>query len=308
MSDLASCLEEYLALRRSLGYKLRCVERLLRDFVAFSDARGADHITAALALCWAVEVEDTGSAWRASRLGAVRCFARYAQAMDPAHEVPPVGLLPVSRRRPAPYIYSEAEIGSLMRSARELRTPLRAVTLETVIGLLAVSGARVGEVLRLDRGDLRPEELCLSVRNSKAGKSRIVPLKPSTVQVLQSFAIRRDKYCPKPKSEAMFVSRAGTRIGSSNLGSAFVEVLDRARMTKRPGDKRPRLGDLRHTFAVRTLATWHNQGLEIEPLLPLLSTVMGHVSPASTYWYLSQCPELLGAAARRLESTRGGAK
>jgi integrase/recombinase XerD len=123
---------------------------------------------------------------------------------------------------------------------------------------------------------------------------------------LQIYCSRRNEYCPKPKSEAMFLSRAGTRIGSSNLGSAFGEVLERAGMTTRLGDKRPRLGDLRHTFAVRTLATWHNQGLEIEPLLPLLSTVMGHVSPASTYWYLSQCPELLGAAARRLEMTRGG--
>lgn len=306
MSSLASCLEEYLSLRRSLGYKLQRAPQVLADFVGYMEAHGAGHITVPLALDWAVQPEAASPGWRASRLGAVRCFARYAQALDPAHEVPPVWLLPAGRHRPAPYIYSEAEVVALMKASSRLPTPLRAVTLETVTGLLAVSGTRVGEVVRLDRDDIRVHELNLYLRSSKGGKSRVVPVRPSTARALEAYAVHRDELCPSLSSMAMFVSRRGTRLATSDLGMAFAEVLKRAGVPERAREKRPRLADLRHTFAVRTLTSWHEQGLDVEALLPLLSTVMGHISPASTYWYLQQCPELLGAAARRLERTRGG--
>lgn len=308
MSELSSCLTEYLALRRSLGYKLYRAGQVLTDFVAYLDAQGVSHIRIDLALAWATRSPEAGPGWRATRLGAVRCFARYAQALDPSHEVPPVWLLPGGRRRPAPYVYSEAEIAGLMRAARGLRSPLRAATLETIIGLLAVSGIRVGEAIRLDRNDVEMERRILNVRNSKAGKSREVPLQVSTIRALGVYAARCDEVYPSPGSPALFVSTAGTRLGSSNLGMAFYEVLEQAGLSRREGRSGPRLADMRHTFAVRTLTSWHRQGLDVEAMLPVLSTYMGHVSPTSTYWYFSASPELLGAAARRLEGMRGGGR
>ncbi|MHB8492709.1 MAG: tyrosine-type recombinase/integrase [Solirubrobacteraceae bacterium] len=306
MSALTTTLEDYLGLRRSLGYKLERPGELLASFVAYLDAHGATRITIEVALAWATRSADASDRWRATQLGVVRCFARYAQAVDPAHEVPPVWLLPSGRHRPAPHLYSPDEIAALMAAAGQLRSPLRAATIETVIGLLAVSGIRVGEALRLDSGDIDVEHGVLAVRDSKAGKSRTVPLQPSTINALESYSARRDELCRPPSSDAMFVSTAGTRLRSGNLRAGFAEVLSRAGLPPRTARQGPRLADLRHTFAVRTLTRWHRDGLDVEALLPLLSTYMGHVSPASTYWYLSACPELLGAAAQRRQAATGG--
>ena len=303
MSALSSCLVDYLALRRSLGYKLARPGVLLADFVAYLDAEGATHIKIDAALAWATRSSEASDRWRATRLGVVRCFARYAQALDPDHEVPPVWLLPSGRHRPTPYLYSEAEIAALMAAARELRSPLRAATLETVIGLLAVSGIRVGEALRLERGDVDVDKAPWSCASPKAGKSRVVPLSVGAISALLAYSALRDELI-QSATPAMFVSTTGTRLRSPNLGSAFHEARERAGLLTPSGRRGPRLADLRHTFAVRTLIRWHRDGLDVEARLPLLSTFMGHVSPASTYWYLSTCPELLGAAARRLETAR----
>ena len=210
MSELSACLADYLALRRSLGYKLETSGAHLANFVAELDAQGISHIRTEQAMAWATRPPDASPRWRASRLGMVRCFARYAQALDSAHEVPPTWLLPRGRRGPAPYLYSETEIATLMVAARGPRSPLRASTLSTVIGLLAVSGIRVGEALRLNRRDVDVDQRALLVLNSKAGKSRVVPLLDSTITALESFSAQRDELCPLADPISMFVSTKGS--------------------------------------------------------------------------------------------------
>jgi integrase len=188
-----------------------------------------------------------------------------------------------------------------MDAARQLRSPLRSATLETLIGLLAVTGLRVGEVMRLDRNDVDLDAALLLVRNSKGGKSRELPLHPSTVASLRTYSARRDALFPRPQCAAFFISTAGTRLLSGNLRTIFDDLASRAGLLNDQQRRRPRLGELRHSFAIATLTGWHNDGIEIGPRLPLLSSYLGHVNPASTYWYLSATPELLTAAARRLD-------
>jgi integrase len=302
MTALKAALADYLALRRSLGYKLERGSELLTDFVAYLDQQGADHVTVELAVIWATLPVNPESRWRAQRLGMVRCFARYLNALEPKNEVPPTGLLPPGTTRPAPFLYSEAEVARLMAAAQGLRTPLYAATIETVIGLLAVSGLRVGEILRLDRGDVDFEGGMLTVRNSKAGKSRVVPLHPTSTERLLAYATERDALFPKPVAPSFFISTAGTRLLSGNLNTVFGKMLERAGLPPRSGRKGPRLADLRHSFAVSTLLDWHRSAVDVQADLPLLSTFLGHANPASTYWYLSASPELLAAAAARLDT------
>lgn len=304
MSDLSVAADEYLRLRRSLGYKLERAGELLADFVAYLDHAGEGRITVELAVGWATIPANADSRWRAQRLGTVRCFARYLQAIDPRTEVPPTGLLFGGLSRPAPFVYSEADIARLMEAARTLRSPLRSLVLETLIGLLAVTGLRVAEAIRLDREDVDDDQGFLMVRNSKGGKSRAVPLHSSTVAALTRYRTRRDELLRAPGSNSLFISTTGTRLLCSNLGTAFIDLQRRAGMPVRSQHGGPRLGDLRHTFAVATVRDWYLDG-DVEPRLPLLSTFLGHVNPASTYWYLSATPELLTAAATHLDPTLG---
>lgn len=305
MTELAAALTDYLALRRSLGYKLERAGQLLADFVAYLDQTGAEHVRVEAALAWATLSANPESPWRAQRLGMVRGFARYLHALDPGHEIPPPGLILPGQGRPAPFHYSDAEVAALMAAARGVRNPLRAATLETLIGLLAVSGLRVGEAIRLDRDDVDFDQGTVTVRNSKAGRSRVVPLHSSTTAALRAYGARRDELFPKPSAPSFFISTTGTRMRPGNLRDAFGEVLSAAGLPPRVGRRGPRLGDLRHSFAVSSVVDWHRSGAEVEPNLPLLSTYLGHVSPASTYWYLSASPRLLAAAAGRLERTTG---
>lgn len=307
MSDLAAALSDYLSLRRSLGYKMERAGEVLAGFVAHLDLMGCDHVSVETAVAWATLPANPDSPWRAQRLGMVRSFARYLHALDPAHEVPPPGLVPPGPGRPVPFLFSDNEVVALMAAARRLRNPLRAATLETVVGLLAVSGLRVGEAIRLDCNDVDVEQGALRVRNSKAGRSRVVPLHPSTVEALGAYGARRDELFPKPSAPSFFISTTGTRLRSGSLRQAFGEVLPAAGLP-RIGRCGPRLGGLRHSFAVSTMVDWHRAGAEVGANLPLLSTYLGHVSPASTYWYLSASPHLLAAAADRLETTTDRAK
>jgi integrase/recombinase XerD len=302
MIELRGSLDEYLTLRRSLGYKLERSGKVLADFVDFLDGTGATHISVEAAVAWAIQAPGAESSWRAGRLGMVRGFARYLQAIDPRHQVPPTGLIPRRRGRPTPYLFSEADIVAVMAAAGELRSPLRRSTIETVIGTLAVTGLRVGEVLRLDRGDLDVNASVLAVRNSKGGKSRHVPLAPTTLAALVAYRAQRDGLFPH--AESLFVSTTGSRLRPGNLGTVFGELASRAGLEPRAGGKQPRLGGLRHNFAVRTLLGFYTSGADVAAMLPVLSTYLGHVSPASTYWYLSAAPELLAVAAQRVEAGR----
>ena len=304
MSGLSVALDDYLRLRRSLGYKLHRASQVLADFVAYSDAAGADHIRTDLAVSWALRIPNPDLPWRAGRLGVVRSFARYVQALDPVHEIPPVGLIPRGRGRPVPRLFTKEQVAALMSAARQLRTPPQAATVETVVGLLWATGLRVGEAIRLDDTDLDADNALLRVRGSKNGRSRTIPIDCTTADALCSYVDARNRMFGNPDgNNSLFVSTVGRRLRSGNLGTAFASVVDLAGLSTQGENEGFRLGGLRHSFAVQSLLEWHLAGLDVGALLPWLSTYMGHVSPASTYWYLSASPDLLRA---RPDGSRGG--
>jgi len=304
MSGLRAELANYLAVRRALGFKLRRAGLLLADFVGYLEANGTDTITTENAFAWASLPVNASSDWWGYRLSVVRAFARHLHAIDPVHDVPPTGLLPAKTHRATPYLYSDANIAALMAAARQLRSPLRAATFETLVGLLAVTGLRIGEALRLDRDDVELTFGVLRIRQTKFGKSREVPLHPSTVEALAAYALRRDELRPRPREQAFFVSTAGTRLLYCNAHLAWLDLVRRARLGPRSATCRPRPHDLRHSFAVRTLLGWYRDGADVAACMPLLSTYLGHVHPGNTYWYLSAAPELLTLVAARLDDAR----
>jgi integrase/recombinase XerD len=304
VSGLQQVLRDYLSLRRALGFKLERQGALLPSFVASVEASGTSSITTALALAWAMKPARATARWAATRLDMVRGFARYAHTVDPRTEIPPQNLLAHPRRKPQPYIYSDAEVAALMAATRRIGDSLRAHTYRTVIGLLAATGMRVGEALALDWTWLNGEERLITVRGGKFGKSREVPLHPQTFSALEEYAGRRDRRFRRSVSSAFFLSLAGNRLIYSNVQRTFSQLVVGAGLADRES-RRPRIHDLRHTFAVRTLIDWYRAGLDVERQLPVLSTYLGHVNPSSTYWYLSAVPELLGVAAQRLEDNLG---
>ena len=302
MSALSKHLEDYLRLRRLLGCGLADAARLLPRFVDYLEANNAEFVTVEAAMTWSLAPAAlAGTTVWGRRMTAVRGFARYLAGIDPRTEVPPAGLIPIRRRRRLPYIYSEADIVALMsEAARSLPQPLRAATYETLIGLLAATGLRVGEALRLDRRDIDWTEGVLLVRRSKFGKSRQVPLSSSTVQALEHYDRRRDALCSRPRSDSFFLSLRGTRIIYASVQSTFRTLCERAGAGVGAASS-PRIHDLRHSFAVRTLLGWYRDGHDIGARLPWLATYLGHREPRYTYHYLSAAPELLGHAARLLE-------
>jgi integrase/recombinase XerD len=305
MIDLRAAVDEYLTVRRSLGYKLERAGRLLAEFITFCEQSGARAITTEVALAWAKLPAGGGPNWWSYRLGFVRVFAAYLQAIDPETEVPPTDLLPARRRRIIPYLYSDAEIAGLMAAARRLRSPLGAPTYETLIGLLAVTGLRIGEAIRLDRDDVVWDQGLLRILYSKFGKSREVPLHPTTMAALRAYARHRDHLCPSPNAPSFFVTVAGNRLFYPTVQGRFSTLVRRTGLKPRSEQCRPRIHDLRHTFAVRTLLGWYRAGVEVQPRLPLLSSYMGHADPKWTYWYLSAAPELLTIVGKRLEEALG---
>jgi integrase len=223
--------------------------------------------------------------------------------MDPDAEVPPVHLLPAGNRRKAAYLYSDADIAALMASARDLRSPLRAATFETIVGLLAVTGLRPGEVIRLNDDDVDLDAGMLLVRLTKFDKTRQVPLHANTVAALRTYARRRDELCSRRAGPSFFVSTAGTRLLHCNLNSTWRDLVREAGLDQPSLSRRPRPHDARHTFAVKTVLGWYRDGLDVPARLPLLSTYLGHGDPAATYWYLAAAPELLALAGARLDAS-----
>lgn len=302
MSPLRQALEQYLSVRQALGFKLVSYRNQLPTFVAHLEQAGATTITSALAVEWATKPKDVHPYTWTVRLSMVSNFARYLKELDPACEVPPADLLAHRRRgRPAPYLYSDNEIAALVEAASTLSPPMRAATYRTLFGLLAVTGMRVGEAIHLDRDDVDLEHGLLVVWHSKFRKSREVPLHPSTVEALRSYAQRRDEVRRRPKQPSFFVSTVGTRLCESAVRSAFGCLVRSVGLEPKSGSGRPRIHCLRHSFAVATLVDWYRDGGDVTARIPQLSTFLGHVDPASTYWYLQATPELLSLAADRLE-------
>lgn len=302
MSALADGVADYLVVRRALGFKLARSEKLLAQFVAYCEQVGASTVRTETAVAWA-QLPAQGSAWWWSqRLGVVRAFASWLQARDPACEVPPADVFgPTGSRRAVPYLYTDAEVAALMDAASRLRYPLTRATYRALVGLLAVSGLRIGEAIALDRDHVDLHQAQLTVWRSKGDSSRVVALHPTSVEALVAYSSLRDELCPLPKEPSFFVSSAGTRLVYCNVSSLFHKLVRLAGLVPRSERCRPRIHDLRHRFAVLTLLEWHRAGNDVEARLPQLSTFMGHTDPKHTYWYLSGTPELLALAADRLD-------
>jgi len=305
MSGIREAVDEYLTIRRRLGYKLIGAGSLLSDFAFYCERMGVATLSTEAMLAWVKQPANCQPVWWSIRMGVVRRFAAYLHAIDACHEVPPADLFPARCTRATPYLYSAADIGNLIAAAEELRG-LQAATYSTAIGLLAVTGMRVGELIRLDREDVDWTEAMLTLRNGKFGKSREVVLDSSTMDVLHAYDQQRRRTFSRPKTAAFFVSMAGTRLQYSELQRRFRVLVRRAGIAWEQGHGRPpRLHDLRHTFAVNTLLGWYRAGVDVAERIHLLSTYMGHSDPANTYWYQSAAPELMALAAERLERTAG---
>jgi len=311
MNTLRSALQDYLALRRGLGYKMNDAGRLLPRFVSFLETRHEPHITAQSALQWAQQAEVQPAEW-ARRLGFVRGFARYCSAADPLTEVPPAQLLPHHSTRARPYLYSEEEVQRLLDAALQLptlrpSTPLRPWTFHCLLGLLSVTGLRISEALDLKVDDVDLELAVLTIHAAKLGRSRLVPLHPTTCAVLVEYMRRRQVFLGSRGSTYLFVSTKGTRLDGGRVRRAFYQ-LSRQTGLRAPGVSHgPRLHDFRHRFAVTVLTRWYQAGVDPQRQLPVLSTYLGHVYVQGTYWYLSGEPELMTQAMARLERRWGDA-
>lgn len=301
MKTLRTHLAEYLEMRRGHGFNTKRHQWLLSSFLTFLEGKRQRVIRSDLALDWAKKPAEAHPGWWAQKLSAVRVFARYVHVADARHQVPPRDLLPESTPRSTPVLYSARDISKILHGALELESPFRAQTHHTLFGLLAATGMRVGEGIRLDRTDVDWQNQLILIRHSKFRKSREVALHASTMHALERYASNRDRFHRKARSPAFFISLAGTRLIYNNVHSTFAALLRAAGIER----ERARLHDLRHTFAVNTLLRWHREGRDVHAWLPRLSTYLGHTDPSSTYWYLTASTELMALVGRKLERVLG---
>ena len=306
MSTLRTDIDDYLATRRAMGFKVEGLSKLLLSFVTFCEGHGASHVQNDLAVQWAttpIKVAVT-DALIARRMDAVRVFARHQHALNPSTQIPDEGIGNRRYQPRQPNVFTQAQVLALIAAADTLSPRFKAITWRTLIGLLAATGMRPGEACRLSVEDVDLNGGVLQVLETKFGKSRLVFIHPSTATVLGDYLqVRRDwvgtaaRACP-----ALFVNSRREAINPNRLGVTFRQVITAAGITASPGHRPPRLHDLRHTFTVATILGWYQAGRDVQARLPLLSTWLGHVDPASTYWYLHAVPELL---AHRLEPQAG---
>ena len=310
MSELRQALNDYIAVRRSLGFQLRVPAGSLGNFVAFLEAEGASYITTELALRWATQLAKAQPSTWTWRLSMVRRFAEWHRTIEPRTEVPPERILCHRYERKKPHIYSDEEIRKLLCRAEQLPSlrGLRAHTYTTLFGLLAVTGMRVNEALGLDRDDVDLEHGIITIRRTKFGKSRHVPVHSSTVEALKKYARNRDRIFPARSNSCFFISERGSRITDCMARYTFAKLSQQLglRTAAKGHGRGPRIHDMRHRFAARTLINWYRAGLEVERELPKLATYLGHVHINETYWYLEAVPELLQLATDRLIGKRGG--
>jgi integrase len=303
-TPMVNLVEEYLEYRRRLGFQLRIEGQMLLGFTRYADRSGhRGPLTTELAVRWARLPAEAAPLYQARRLEVVRCFARHRAIFDPATEIPPEGLLGSAHRRTAPYIYSEAELSTLLSAARRLpsSTDLRPRTYATLLGLISCTGLRISEALKLSRGDVDWDHGTLTIRESKFHKSRLVPLHPSVVRALREYARLRDRCHPIPQTKAFFVSDRGTMLSASTVRHTFHKLRGNLPGAPQTGTRAPRIHDLRHTFACRRLLRWYADGAGLDHAAAALSTYLGHAKVSDTYWYLTGIPELLGLAAGRFE-------
>jgi len=318
MSTLRESLQDYLAMRRGLGFRLVEAEVYLKDFCVFMERRAQTIVTAQLALDWATAPASIRPTSWAARLTTVRQFARYLQGFEARTEIPAARLLPFRPKRCKPHLYSQEEIGRLLAAAETMpsRQALKPWTLQTLLGLLAVSGMRLNEALALTRADVDLKACVLTIRGSKFRKSRLVPLHASTSRALARYAERRDDLLARRDAEIgerardpnFLLTGRGRRFQEAEVHKAFYAISRTVGLRAEGINRGPRLHDLRHRFATDTLLRWSRTGLPIEREMPTLSTYLGHTNISDTYWYLSAHPELMRHAALRLERRWGGSR
>lgn len=297
--------EEYLSARRQLGFELHIEGAELRRFARYADSIGHEGpITTALAVEWAQLPIHADPLYKARRLDIVRRFAQFRLMFDSETEVPPPGILGPSYRRPAPHIYTSEEVRTLLSAAARLGPPggLRPHTYKTLFGLLACTGLRVSEALHLTRPDVDLDAGLLMVTRTKFRKSRLVPLHASAAEALRAYAAHRDEYLPSSAATDFFLTERGTGLKYHKTFITFLHLRNALGWTGGAYGRPPRIHDLRHTFAVRTLQRWYEEGAPIGNKITALSTYLGHVKVTDTYWYLSAAPELLAAAGARFEA------
>jgi integrase/recombinase XerD len=314
MNGLNRHARDYLQLRRGLGFELGRVESRLRNFIAFLKIKRTTRITTRLALEFALRSDHRSPSTQAGCLSAIRGFAQYLSGIEPKTEIPPAGLI---RRghRPQPYIYSDEEISRILDAARKhpasARYALKPHTLYCLLGLLSVTGMRLTEALNLKADDIDWAQAVLTVGRAKFQKSRLVPLHRSAIRELRTYIKRRNRFFAerpwRQPVDRIFVSTHGGALTSNDVGADFRMLTRRIGLREAGASRGPRIHDLRHRFAVSTLLRWYRHGKNVDTLLPVLSTYLGHVFITGTYWYLTCTPELMDAAGKRLEKRwKGG--
>jgi integrase/recombinase XerD len=300
-------LDAYLSVREALGFQMRAERTLLRDFVGFIEAHGdGGPIRAHLAVDWAcASSAQRGRGGAAQRLSMARRFLTYLRATLPETEIPPSGLV-ASFRRPQPYLFTPLQITALIRAAHALGPPgsLRPLTFATFLGVLASTGLRVGEAIRLtvQHVHLDATPPVLHIRETKFHKSRWVPLHPTTVIALRRYSAMRITLGYAALSDVFFISEQGGPLTHSLLRRWFLSVCHTVGLGPTAEGRRPSLRALRHSFAVQRMRLWYQEGRDVQGLLPHLSVYLGHVRPQESYWYLTATPELLEAAAERFHA------
>jgi integrase len=311
MTPLTARLKHYIAMRRSLGYDLTFAERVLRKFCEFADGEQVDHITVDLFLRWKQHYGSADSYTWSRRLSMLRVFAGWLQGFDPRTEVPPPGLLPGRPRRARPYIYTDDELARIVAEAARLPSSygLRGWMCSTLFGLIAVTGLRVNEALKLDEADVDLKQGVLTIRRAKNRKSRFVPLSLGTTERLEAYRAERNRILGADRA-AFFLLENGERPTDCCARYNFAVVCQRIGLRQvQPFNKHgrgPRIHDLRHTFVARTMMDWYQCGLDPDSEMLKLSTYLGHERPELTYWYIEAIPELLRLACERAERHLSG--
>lgn len=303
MSRLEEHLGNYLRLRRALGYRLEREERWLGQLIEYLQAAGSDNLTSDLAISWARRPATAQPRYWSQRLGCARKFAAYLHTIDSSTQIPPTGVFPAQRHRPDPYLWTAEQIEALLNTAGQLRPPLRGLTHQTLFGLLAVSGMRLGEAIGLQRGDVDLDDAVITIQHAKFDRPRIVPLHPTATAALRHYTTQRDRLCPQPHADAFLLSSRGNPLNRSQVDKTLRLIT--TTLGIRTATVHPRAHDLRHSFAVHTLIRWMREGVSVDEHIAVLGTYLGHVSPAGTYWYLTAIPELMELAAGRLPLPAG---
>jgi len=308
MKNLYKAVQDYLCMRRQLGFKLNTTEIVLKGFAAYAEQKKASYITSDLALEFAMKNRQSSRVRWAVKLGIIRRFALHLRMIDPRTQVPTPDLLPYTYQRRPPYIYSSSDIIKLLDSCENLPTnnPLRAQTYYTLFGLISVTGMRIGEALALDCESVDLALGIITIRESKFRKSRKIPIHASTIKSLARYSKKRVRYYGEQKSSYFFVNNFGAGLEASTVHKVFVKACVAAGLRKKGIPGGPKIISFRHTFVVRTLLRCYQEGLNPDVVIPTLSTYLGHENPVNTYWYLTATPELLSLINKQPEKKVGG--